>query len=42
LVAGLALLGVWLTANRFRPESDVELPARPAGRRRARAAKAAG
>ena len=42
VAAGLVLLGVWLTANRFRPESDVELPARPAGRRRARAAKAAG
>jgi Tfp pilus assembly protein PilF len=39
---GLVLLGVWLAANRFRPESDVELPARPAGPRRARAAPAAG
>ena len=42
LGAGLALVGVWLAANRFRPESDVELPARPAGPRRARAAQAAG
>ena len=39
---GSALVGVWLAANRFRPESDVELPARPAGPRRARAAQAAG
>ena len=34
--------GSWLAANRFRPESDVALPARPAGPRRARVAKAAG
>jgi len=42
VAAGLVLLGVWLAANRFRPESDVALPARPAGPRRARVAKAAG
>jgi Tfp pilus assembly protein PilF len=42
VAAGLVLLGVWLAANRFRPESDVELPARPARPRRARAALAAG
>jgi Tfp pilus assembly protein PilF len=42
VASGLVLLGVWLAANRFRPESDVELPARPAGPRRARAAQAAG
>ncbi len=36
VAAGLALLLVWLVANRFRPTSEVELPARPA--RRARAA----
>jgi len=42
VAAGLVLLGVWLAANRFRPESDVELPARPAGPRRTRAAQAAG
>jgi tetratricopeptide (TPR) repeat protein len=41
LASGLVLVGVWLAANRFRPESDVELPARPAGPRRARAAQAA-
>ena len=40
LGAGLALLAVWAIANRFRPERDVELPARPA--RRARPAAAAG
>ncbi len=39
---GLVLLGVWLAANRFRPESDVELPTRPASPRRTRAAQAAG
>ena len=37
---GLVLLAVWAVANRFRPEREVELPARPA--RRARAAPAAG
>ena len=42
LAAGLVLLGVWLAANRFRPASEVELPTRPAGPRRARAAQAAG
>ena len=42
VAAGLVLLGVWLAANRFRPESDLELPARPAGPRRVRAAQAAG
>jgi len=42
VAAGLVLLGVWLAANRFRPESDVELPARPARPRRARAAQAVG
>ena len=42
VAAGLVLLGVWLAANRFRPESDVALPARPAGPRRARVAQAAG
>jgi Flp pilus assembly protein TadD len=36
VAAGLALLAVWLVANRFRPGWEVELPARPA--RRARAA----
>jgi tetratricopeptide (TPR) repeat protein len=41
LAAGAGLLAVWLTANRFRPESDVELPARPPGARRARAQGAA-
>ena len=40
--AGLALLGLWLAANRFRPESDVELPTRPAGPRRARVVQAVG
>jgi hypothetical protein len=34
---GLALLVVWLLANRFRPRSEVELPARPARRTRAAA-----
>jgi hypothetical protein len=38
--AVLALLAVWAVANRFRPGWDVELPARPAGPRRARAAVA--
>jgi len=38
--AALALLAVWAVANRFRPGWDVELPARPAGPRRARAAVA--
>jgi hypothetical protein len=33
--AGLALLALWLVANRFRPGSEVELPARPARRARA-------
>jgi Tfp pilus assembly protein PilF len=42
VAAGLVLVGVWLAANRFRPEPDVELPARPAGPRRARVAQAAG
>jgi tetratricopeptide (TPR) repeat protein len=42
VAAGLVLLGLWLAANRFRPESGVELPTRPAGPRRARAAPAAG
>jgi len=36
VAAGLVLLAVWALANRFRPEREVELPARPA--RRARAA----
>jgi Flp pilus assembly protein TadD len=36
--AGLALLAVWVVANRFRPGRDVELPARPGGPRRARPA----
>ncbi len=40
LAAGLVLLAVWAVANRFRPEREVELPARPA--RRARAAAGAG
>jgi hypothetical protein len=40
--AALALLLVWVVANRFRPERDVELPARPAGLRRARPTPAAG
>jgi hypothetical protein len=34
---GLALLVVWLLANRFRPRSEVELPARPVRRTRAAA-----
>ena len=42
VAAALVLLAVWVVANRFRPERDVELPARPAGPRRARAAAAAG
>jgi Flp pilus assembly protein TadD len=42
LAAGLVLVGVWLAANRFRPEPDVELPTRPAGSRRARVGPAAG
>jgi hypothetical protein len=42
VASALVLLGVWLAANRFRPESDVELPARPAAARRTRAAQAAG
>jgi hypothetical protein len=33
---------VWLAANRFRPVAEVELPARPAGPRRARATQAGG
>ncbi len=40
--AGLILLALWAVANRFRPERDVELPARPAGPRRTRAVAAAG
>jgi len=40
VAAGLVLLAVWAVANRFRPEREVELPARPA--RRARAAAGAG
>jgi hypothetical protein len=42
VAAALVLLGLWLAANRFRPESDVELPVRPAGPRRSRTAPAAG
>jgi Tfp pilus assembly protein PilF len=42
VAAALVLLGVWLAANRFRPESAVELPARPASPRRTRATQAAG
>ncbi len=42
LLAGVVLVGVWLAANRFRPVSDVELPTRPGGARRARAAQALG
>jgi Tfp pilus assembly protein PilF len=34
--AGVVLLAVWAAGNRFRPEREIELPARPA--RRARAA----
>jgi hypothetical protein len=34
----LGLLAVWAVANRFRPEREVELPVRPSGPRRARAA----
>jgi Tfp pilus assembly protein PilF len=40
LAAGVVLLAVWAMANRFRPEREVELPARPA--RRARASAGAG
>jgi tetratricopeptide (TPR) repeat protein len=40
--AGLVLLAVWAVANRFRPGRGVELPLRPTGPRRARAAAAAG
>jgi hypothetical protein len=39
--AGLVLVAVWTVANRFRPASYVELPTRPAGSRRARAAASA-
>jgi hypothetical protein len=35
LAAFLALLAVWLVANRFRPGSEVDLPARPPRRARA-------
>jgi tetratricopeptide (TPR) repeat protein len=42
VLAGLVLLGVWLVANRLRPEVDVALPMRPIGRRRARARQGAG
>ena len=42
LGAGVFLLGVWLLANRLRPDFDVALPARPSGPRRARAAQGAG
>ncbi len=41
VAAGAVLLAVWATANRFRPVSEVELPTRPSGPRRARAAQAA-
>jgi len=34
VAAALALLAVWLVANRFRPGWEVELPARPARRAR--------
>jgi hypothetical protein len=34
LAAGLLLLAIWAVANRFRPGSEVELPARPARRAR--------
>jgi hypothetical protein len=37
VAAGLGLLAVWAVANRFRPQPEVELPARPAGPRRSRA-----
>jgi tetratricopeptide (TPR) repeat protein len=40
--AVVVLVMVWLAANRFRPVADVELPARPAGPRRSRAAQAGG
>jgi Flp pilus assembly protein TadD len=40
--AVLGLLVVWLFANRFRPQRDSGLPARPAGPRRARPSPAAG
>jgi hypothetical protein len=39
--AVVALLAAWAVANRFRPVSDVELPTRRAGPRRARPAPAA-
>ena len=42
VLAGVALIAVWVAANRFRPVSEVELPTRPASPRRARAAQAAG
>jgi tetratricopeptide (TPR) repeat protein len=41
VAAGAVLLAVWVTANRFRPVSEVELPTRPSSPRRARAAQAA-
>jgi tetratricopeptide (TPR) repeat protein len=42
LAASLALLLVWLAANRFRPASEIELPVRPATARRTRAPQAGG
>jgi hypothetical protein len=42
LAAVVVLVTVWLAANRFRPVAEVELPARPAGPRRARATQAGG
>jgi hypothetical protein len=42
IAAGIVLLAVWVTANRFRPVSVVELPARPSSSRRSRSAPAAG
>jgi hypothetical protein len=42
VAGGIVLLAVWAVANRFRPVSEVELPARPSTPRRPRAAPAAG
>lgn len=42
VAGGIVLLAVFAAANRFRPVSEVELPARPSTPRRPRAAPAAG
>jgi hypothetical protein len=41
IVAGLLLVAIWVLANRFQPEFEVQLPVRRSTVRRARAAQGA-